>query len=38
MRDGSNLQDRWSPVYAVYMVRIYARGSNEERMETGDAV
>lgn len=38
MRDGLNSQDRWSPVYAVHAVHIYAHGSDKERMETVDAV
>lgn len=38
MRGELNSQDRWSQVYAVHAVHIYDRGSDEERMETADAV
>lgn len=38
MGDGSNSQNRWSPMYAVHVAHIYAHGSDKERMETACAV
>lgn len=38
MRDGSNSQNRRSPVYAVHVAHIYAHGSDKERMGTACAV